>query len=115
MNTRELALLIAKWAGEKRAKDVVILDMQDISLVTDYFVVASGNSTTQVQAIADHIEETCEKRGFKLRHREGYRAARWILLDYGDVVVHIFREKDRKFYSLERLWGDAKFLQLESV
>lgn len=103
-----LPQLIAGAASDKKAGDIVILDMQGISMVTDHFVICSGNSTTQTQAIADNIEKKLEERGEKLLHKEGYREGRWILLDYGNSVAHVFVDEDRRFYNLERLWGDAK-------
>lgn len=99
--------LIAAAASDKKARDIVILDMHGVSLVTDYFVICSANSTTQVQAIADNIEEKLQEQGIRMLHKEGYREARWILLDYGSCVVHVFVEEDRRFYNLERLWGEA--------
>ena len=81
--------------------------MKKMSSVCDYFVIASGASTTQVRAIADHIEDKLRQKDEKYRHIEGKREASWLLLDYGDVVVHIFLEPTRRFYNLERLWGDA--------
>lgn len=91
-----------------KAEDSVILNLKGITLIADYFVLLSGRSSTQVQAIADSIEERLTEQGIKLLRREGYQEARWILLDFGSVVVHVFREEDRRFYSLERLWGDAR-------
>lgn len=109
-NDRKVAELMAKAASDKKARDIIIMDLEGISPVTDYFVICSANSTTQVQAIADNVEEQLAEQGFKLLHREGYREARWILLDYGNCVAHVFVEEDRQFYNLERLWGDAKQL-----
>lgn len=103
-----LAELVAKAASDKKARDIVIMDLTGISPVTDYFVICSANSTTQVQAIADNIEDQLAKQGVKVLHKEGYRDAHWILLDYGHCVAHVFVEDDRQFYKLERLWGDAK-------
>lgn len=100
--------MIASAASDKKAFDIQILDMTNISLITDYFIICSANSTTQVKAIADNIEEKLAENGIKLLHREGYNEARWILLDYGSSVVHIFVEDERRFYNIERLWGDAK-------
>lgn len=103
-----LAELVAKAASDKKAHDIIIMDLTGISPVTDNFVVCSANSSTQVQAIADNIEEQLGEHGVRLLHREGYREAHWVLLDYGNCVAHIFVEEDRRFYNLERLWGDAK-------
>lgn len=108
MTEANLAELVAAAASDKKARDIVILDMDGVSLVADHFVICSANSTTQAQAIADNIEERLEKEGIPLLRKEGYREARWILMDYSDCVVHVFVEEDRRYYSLERLWGDAK-------
>lgn len=104
----EMADMIAAAANEKKAQDIIILDMEGISPVTDAFIICSANSTTQVQAIADHIEEQLSAKGVTLLHREGYRDARWVLLDYGICVAHVFINEERNFYNLEQLWGDAK-------
>jgi ribosome-associated protein len=107
-NDSNLAEWMAKAASDKKAQDIIIMDLTGISPVTDYFIICSAHSTTQVQAIADHIVEQLEERGIMPLHKEGYREARWVLLDYGNCVAHIFVEDDRQFYKLERLWGDAK-------
>lgn len=104
----EMAKVAMVAAQDRKAKDVVALDMRQISLVADYFVLASGATTTQTQAIARHVMEKMAAAGYQLLRCEGYRPALWILLDYGAVVVHIFREEERRFYDLERLWGDAE-------
>jgi len=113
MDSRELALLSAKAMDDKKARDISILELKDLSLITDYFVLANGTSRTQTQAIADNVEEELEKAGLKLIRREGYPEGRWILLDFGLIIVHIFQEEERLFYNLERLWGDAPRLQYE--
>lgn len=104
----EMADMIAAAANEKKAQDIIILDMEGISPVTDAFIICGANSTTQVQAIADNIEEQLALKGVTLLHREGYRDARWVLLDYGVCVAHVFINEERNFYNLEQLWGDAK-------
>ena len=100
-------MAIAGAASDKKALDIVIIKMKKMSSVCDYFVIASGASTTQVRAIADHIQEKLAEVLQKRWHIEGEREASWILLDYGDVVAHIFLEDTRRFYDLERLWGKA--------
>lgn len=102
-----LSTLIAAAASEKKARDIVILNLQEISTVTDRFVICSAGSTIQVQAIADNIEEKLKEQGYQPMRREGFREGRWILLDYGDAVAHVFIEEERDFYNLERLWGEA--------
>jgi ribosome-associated protein len=100
-------LAIAKAASDKKALDAVILDMRKIPSVSDYFVIVSGTSTTQVKAISDNIAEKLKDKGERLWHIEGEREALWILLDYGDVIAHVFVDEMRKFYELEKLWGDV--------
>ena len=94
-------------ANEKKAQNIVVMDMQKIFPITDYFLIASGTSTTQVQAVADSIEEKMEQAGFNCLHKEGYREGRWILLDYGYFVAHVFVNEEREFYNLEQLWSSA--------
>lgn len=108
--TEHMALAAAKFADDKKAFDIVVLDISKISIVADYFVIASANSSTQVKAIADNIEEKLQEAGHEVLRREGIREGRWVLLDYGDVVVHIFQEEERQYYGLERLWGDARIV-----
>ena len=108
MNIKEMAILAAKGAEEKKAFDVVVLDLQGITIISDYFVICGGNSNTQVQAIADAIEDKLEEAKLPILRREGLREGKWILLDYGSIVIHVFQSEEREFYSLERLWGDAK-------
>ena len=103
----EIAEIGARAALDRRANNVVVLDLRGLSSVTDFFVICSGNSDTHVEGIADIIKEKLGEHGAKLWHREGGRRATWILLDYIDVIVHIFTEDARDFYRLERLWGDA--------
>jgi ribosome-associated protein len=98
---------MAKAASDKKALDIAILDMRKIPSVCDYFLIASGTSTTQVRAISDNIIEKLKINGERIWHAEGEREALWILLDCGDVVAHIFQEDTRRFYELERLWGDV--------
>lgn len=107
MTPRHKALAIAKAASDKKALEPLILDMRKMPSVCDYFVIASGRSTTQARAISDNIIEKLGKEGERLLHSEGEREALWILLDYGDVIVHVFTNEMRRFYELERLWGDV--------
>jgi ribosome-associated protein len=101
-----------KAAGEKKALDVIVLDLREIASFTDYFVITSGNNERQVQAISDEVFETLKKSGTAAARVEGYKTAEWILLDYGDFVVHVFDEKARRFYDLERLWREARRVEL---
>ena len=99
--------LIAKAALAKKAKDVVLIDLRKLLSICDYFIIAGGDSTTQIDTIADNIEKELLVRNCKLWHREGKGQALWILLDYGDIVVHVFYRETRGFYNLEKLWYDA--------
>ena len=110
----KLARDAADLAVAKKAQDVVILDLRGLSAVTDFFVICSGLSDPHVRAIADAVEEGLERQGARKWHIEGYSHRRWILLDYVDVVVHVFHHKTREFYLLERLWGDAKVERVDS-
>lgn len=107
MTNKEILLIAAKAADEKKAEDIVALNMQGISLVTDYFLICHGNSDKQVQAIAREIKDRADKNGIDVRRMEGYEEGRWVLIDLGDVVAHVFHQEERGYYNLERLWGDA--------
>lgn len=107
-----LAQLAGKLALEKKAFDVKVLDLRKLSAVTDFFVICSAQVDIHAKAIADSILENLEKKGIRVWHDEGYQASRWILLDYVDVVVHVFLKEARDFYALEKLWGDAKVQEL---
>ena len=98
---------VVDLALERKASDVVVLDLRGISTATDYFVIASGTSDVQVKAIADHIRDELKKDSVRPEHLEGLRGGRWVLMDYVDFVVHVFHPQAREFYQLEWLWGDA--------
>jgi ribosome-associated protein len=101
-----------KAASEKKALDLIVLDLREVASFTDYFVITSGTNERQVQAISDGVVETLKKAGSAAARVEGYKTAEWILLDYGDFVVHVFVEKARRFYDLERLWRESKRVEL---
>lgn len=107
MTSSGLAESIAAAALEKKAGDVVILDLRKLETLTDYFVICTGDVNQHVRAIVDHIERQMRQHGERVLHREGLEGANWVLLDYVDVVVHVFRPSFREFYRLEDLWGDA--------
>jgi ribosome-associated protein len=110
LDERVLAALHA--AAEKKAIEPVVMDLREIASFTDYFVIVSGANERQVQAISDEVYETLKKAGHAALRVEGYKTAEWILLDYGDFVVHVFEQKARKFYDLERLWRESKRVEL---
>ena len=112
LSAEEKAAFISRIAADKKAMDVVVLDMRDASSFTDYFLICSGGSERQVQSIADAIDEQLSRSGIASLGVEGYSEGRWILMDYGDLVVHVFSEKAREYYDLERLYRDARRLEL---
>ena len=113
MNLVEIAQLAAEAADEKKAQRVTILDIRGLSVIADYFVICHGNSETQVQSIVTGIKEKLEEAGVPIQGVEGFKEARWVLMDLGDVVVHVFHKDERDFYDLERLWGDARQVRVQ--
>ena len=107
LESNEFAKKIEGILDEKKAKDISTISIKEISILADYFVICSGTSVPHIKSLADEVEERMEKENVKILHKEGYNSARWILLDYGSVVIHIFHEEDRDFYNLERLWADG--------
>ena len=113
MTEKEMSQTICAAASDKKARDIVTMDMKNLMSSTDYFMVCSAPTATQVRAIADNIEEKMDEAGIHFNHKEGYREGEWVLLDYGDVVAHIFRQEAREYYALERLWGEAPLTPYE--
>ena len=107
MDSKKLALLCRDLAENRKAENVVVLDVTKVSSITDYFVIATGTNRRQVQAISDEVVEQLKHSGTRAARVEGYQTAEWILVDYGDFVLHVFDEKARRFYDLERLWREA--------
>jgi ribosome-associated protein len=108
LESEALAYKIANLALEKKGKQIVVMHLHHVTTISDFFVIISADSETQVKALSDHILRQLKNEKIKVYHREGYESLRWVLLDYVDVVVHIFRNETRGYYGLERLWGDAK-------
>ncbi|MEW6129444.1 MAG: ribosome silencing factor [Acidobacteriota bacterium] len=104
--------IAAQAASDKKAQDLVVLDLREVASFTEYFIICNGNNQRQVQAIADEIEKRLREAGKRPLHIEGFTNAEWILMDYGDFIVHVFADAARRFYDLERLWRDAKRVQL---
>lgn len=115
MNSKEKALTTAKLLHDKKAQDITILELKDLTIITDYFVICSAESTTQVKALTEYVEETMKQYGYIPYGIEGFSYAHWVLMDYGDVIVHIFLEDTRRYYDLERLWLDAPRIQVEKI
>ena len=104
----ELALKISELAKEKQAEDIVIMDVQEAAGFTNYFVIATGNSDVHLKTLTDHIEDSLSRYKVKVWHKEGYENLQWVLMDYIDVVVHLFDRETREYYDLETLWADAE-------
>ncbi len=115
----DVSKLITKLAyealDEKKAEDITVLEIGDISIIADYFIIANGTNSSQVQALVDNVQEVLDKNGYHPKRIEGVRSTNWILMDYGDVVVHIFSKEDRLFYDLERIWRDGKNVSKEQL
>ena len=107
--------IIVKTLDLKKATDIKVLDVRNLTTLTDYFVIATGNSNKQVQALSDHVEEEMAKIGKHIVNREGYNFAEWILIGYEDVIVHIFQEEIREFYALEHIWKDAPNVDIDEL
>lgn len=113
MDKTQLLETIVKAADDKRAEDIVALDMEGVSLLADYFVIMNGNSERQVQAIVDGVEDAVMAAGGNQPRIEGKKGSRWMLMDFNDIVVHVFVPEEREFYNLEKLWSDAPLVDLQ--
>ena len=113
MESKKLAIKISELIFGKKGYDVKILDLSKVASFADYFVICSADSDTQVRAISDEVERKLREKGVSSWHREGYESLSWVLLDYVDVVVHIFKKDARQFYNLEKLWGDAPVIDVQ--
>lgn len=115
MTSKELAKLAVKALDDKKGEDISIIDISEVSVVADYFIIAGGSNRSQIQAMADNVDEIIGKNGGNLRQIEGYDAGNWVLLDFSDVIVHIFDKENRLFYDLERIWRDGKIVKAEEL
>ena len=114
-DSKKMAVLAVEALEEKKGEDIKVIDITEVSILADYFIIASGMNKNQVQALVDNVEETLGRAGYECRQVEGYQTANWILLDYGDVIVHIFDSENRLFYDLERIWRDGKLVEKDSL
>ena len=112
-NSKEMTTLAIKALEDKKGNDIRVIDIQDVSIIADYFIIASGSNRNQVQTMADNVEEVLGRAGYEPRQLEGYGTATWILMDYNDIIVHIFSEEDRLLYDLERIWRDGKNVDID--
>lgn len=115
MTSYEMAIALAKALDGKKGQDIKVLKTEELTTLADYFVLCTATSSTQVKAMSDACEEAMEKNGEQVHHIEGHRGGTWLLMDFSSVVVHIFMDEARKFYDLERLWGDAEEVPLDDV
>ena len=114
-NSKQMAKIAYEAMDDKLAKDIKVIDISNISVVADYFLIADGRNRNQVQAIANNVEEFLGKAGYHVKAIEGYQTANWILMDFNDIIVHIFNTDDRSFYDLERIWKDGKEISLADL
>ena len=113
-NAKKMALLAYHALEEKKAEDIRVINIEKVSVLADYFLIANGNNRNQVQAMADNVDEQLTKAGYSLKSMEGYPPGNWILMDYQDIIVHIFDEENRLFYDIERIWRDGKNIPVDS-
>ena len=111
----KMAKIAYNALDEKKGEDIKIIDISGISVMADYFIIANGYCITQVQALVDNVEEKMNQSGFIMKRKEGNRSSTWVLLDFGDVVVHVFDNEDRLFYDLERIWSDGKTVEISAL
>lgn len=109
---QEMVSIACKAIDDKKALDIKVIDIREVSVIADYFVITSGSNLNQVQAIVDNVEEQLGRAGFEPKQIEGTRNSNWILMDYGDLIIHVFDEENRLFYDLERIWRDGKELDV---
>ena len=110
---KEMAKIACKAIDDKKGQDIKVIDIHNVSVIADYFVIASGTNSNQVQAIVDNVEEQLGRAGYEAKQIEGNRRSSWILMEYGDVIIHVFDEETRLFYDLERIWRDGKVLDMD--
>lgn len=115
MTSKELAKLACDALDDKKALEIKVINIENVSTLADYFIIASGTNHNQVQAMADNVDETLGRAGYEPKQIEGYQNANWILMDYRDIVIHIFDEENRLFYDLERIWRDGTVVKVEDL
>ena len=113
--SKEMARIAYNALSDKKGEDIKIIDITGISVLADYFIIPNGNSDSQVNALVDNVEEALHKAGYPLKQREGQASGSWVLLDFGDIIVHVFDRENRLFYDLERIWKDGKDISAEEL
>ena len=112
---KEMARIAYEALSEKKGEDIKVIDISGISVLADYFLIAHGNSDSQVNALVENVEEQLHKAGYPLKEREGQASGKWVLMDFGDVIIHVFDRENRLFYNLERIWKDGKEIPAEEL
>lgn len=115
METKKIALMAVNALEDKKAEDIRIIDISRISTIADYFIIADGSNKSQIQAMADNVSEVLGRAGVTVRQIEGYQTANWILMDFQDIIIHIFDRENRLFYDLERIWRDGTLIEKEAL
>ena len=113
--SREMAKTACRALSEKKAEDLRVIEISEISPLADYFIIATGSNTNQIQAMVDAVDEALTKEEHQVKQIEGNRNSSWVLIDYGDIIVHIFSQEDRLFYNLEKIWTDGKRIEVEDL
>ena len=111
---KEMARIAYEALSEKKGEDIKVIDISGISVLADYFIIADGNNKNQVQAMVDNVQEELFKAGYEMKQMEGYQNGTWVLIDFGDIVIHIFDQENRLFYDLERIWKDGVEVSMET-
>ena len=111
---KDMAALAIEALEDKKAEDIRVIDISQVSVIADYFIIANGTNKSQIQTLSDAVEEKLGKAGYFMKQKEGFRNANWVLLDFGDIIVHIFDKENRLFYDLERIWRDGKVVDAEA-
>lgn len=113
--SKQMAKLAYEALDEKKAEDIKVIDISEISVIADYFVIANGTNESQVRALVDNVEDKLAKAGFQTKQREGHGLGSWVLLDFGEIIVHVFDRENRLFYDLERIWRDGKYIDINNL
>mgnify|MGYP004732433629 FL=1 len=112
---KEMARIAYDALSDKKGEDIKIIDIAGVSVLADYFLIANGNSDSQVNALVDNVEEQLHKAGYPLKQREGQASGKWVMLDFGDIIDHVFDKENRLFYDLERIWKDGKNVEIDEL
>ena len=114
-DARKMVRIAYDALDEKKADDITVIDIHDVSTIADFYVITNGENTNHVQALVENVQEKMFKAGFACRSLEGYKAANWVLMDYGDIVVNVFSREDRRWFDLERIWRDGKLVSKDEI